>query len=194
MVGPRRSRGTARRVLRQLRAAAIRTGRSSCGSTRGPRRRGARRSGATSRRLNVGWQQLLERTIVAGIAEATFRCDDPHGGRVARAVAARRAGPADRRSRLDHRSRHGDRLVDVGHRARARPATRCTAAANSTCPPHANPTEDGVTMSTEPASGTTVPDSSPGRDHRRRHHRLLGRVSLGAPRLEATSCWSSAIS
>jgi AcrR family transcriptional regulator len=34
--------------------------------------------GATSRRLNVGWQQLLERTIVAGVELARFRCDDPH--------------------------------------------------------------------------------------------------------------------
>jgi AcrR family transcriptional regulator len=34
--------------------------------------------GATSRRLNIGWQQLLERTIVAGVADGRFRCDDPH--------------------------------------------------------------------------------------------------------------------
>jgi AcrR family transcriptional regulator len=32
---------------------------------------------ATSRRLNVGWQQLIERTIRAGIATGAFRCDDP---------------------------------------------------------------------------------------------------------------------
>jgi AcrR family transcriptional regulator len=33
--------------------------------------------GATSRRLNVGWQQLLERTVVAGIDDGSFHCDDP---------------------------------------------------------------------------------------------------------------------
>jgi AcrR family transcriptional regulator len=32
--------------------------------------------GATSRRLNVGWQELLERTLEAGIATGDFRCDD----------------------------------------------------------------------------------------------------------------------
>lgn len=35
--------------------------------------------GATSRRLNIGWQQLLERAIAAGVADHTFRCDDPSG-------------------------------------------------------------------------------------------------------------------
>jgi AcrR family transcriptional regulator len=34
--------------------------------------------GTTSRRLNVGWQQLLERTVHAGIAAGDFACDDPH--------------------------------------------------------------------------------------------------------------------
>jgi AcrR family transcriptional regulator len=33
--------------------------------------------GATSRRLNVGWQQLLERTIVAGRSDGVFACTDP---------------------------------------------------------------------------------------------------------------------
>jgi AcrR family transcriptional regulator len=33
--------------------------------------------GATSRRLNLGWQQLIERTIRAGIDDGSFRCDDP---------------------------------------------------------------------------------------------------------------------
>ncbi len=32
---------------------------------------------ATSRRLNLEWQGLLERTIAAGVASATFRCADP---------------------------------------------------------------------------------------------------------------------
>lgn len=35
--------------------------------------------GATSRRLNIGWQQLLERAISTGVADHTFRCDDPSG-------------------------------------------------------------------------------------------------------------------
>jgi AcrR family transcriptional regulator len=34
--------------------------------------------GASSRALNVGWQQLLERTVVAGVASGAFRCADPH--------------------------------------------------------------------------------------------------------------------
>lgn len=34
--------------------------------------------GAVSRALNVGWQQLLERTIVAGVEAHKFRCSDPH--------------------------------------------------------------------------------------------------------------------
>jgi AcrR family transcriptional regulator len=33
--------------------------------------------GATSRRLNVGWQQLLERTVVSGLDAGHFTCDDP---------------------------------------------------------------------------------------------------------------------
>jgi AcrR family transcriptional regulator len=32
---------------------------------------------ATSRRLNVGWQQLIEGTIRHGVTSGTFRCDDP---------------------------------------------------------------------------------------------------------------------
>ena len=32
---------------------------------------------ATSRRLNLEWQGLLERTIAAGVAEGAFSCDDP---------------------------------------------------------------------------------------------------------------------
>jgi AcrR family transcriptional regulator len=32
---------------------------------------------ATSRRLNLAWQGLLERTIRAGVADGDFRCDDP---------------------------------------------------------------------------------------------------------------------
>lgn len=32
--------------------------------------------GATSRRLNIGWQQLLQRTIVDGVDAGDFRCDD----------------------------------------------------------------------------------------------------------------------
>ena len=32
---------------------------------------------ATSRRLNLEWQALLERTIVAGVAAAAFTCADP---------------------------------------------------------------------------------------------------------------------
>ena len=34
---------------------------------------------ATSRRLNLAWQGLLERTIVAGVADGLFRCADPWG-------------------------------------------------------------------------------------------------------------------
>jgi AcrR family transcriptional regulator len=34
---------------------------------------------ATSRRLNLEWQGLLERTIVAGVAAGEFRCADPAG-------------------------------------------------------------------------------------------------------------------
>ena len=34
---------------------------------------------ATSRRLNLAWQGLLERTIVAGVASGAFRCADPAG-------------------------------------------------------------------------------------------------------------------
>jgi AcrR family transcriptional regulator len=33
--------------------------------------------GATSRRLNLGWQQLLERTITSGIGTGDFACPDP---------------------------------------------------------------------------------------------------------------------
>jgi AcrR family transcriptional regulator len=33
--------------------------------------------GATSRRLNIGWQQLLERTVTAGVLDGDFQCDDP---------------------------------------------------------------------------------------------------------------------
>ena len=33
----------------------------------------------TSRRLNVAWQQLLEETIEAGVAEGVLRCPDPGG-------------------------------------------------------------------------------------------------------------------
>lgn len=33
--------------------------------------------GATSRRLNVAWQRLLESAIVAGVNAGTFRCPDP---------------------------------------------------------------------------------------------------------------------
>jgi AcrR family transcriptional regulator len=34
---------------------------------------------ATSRRLNLEWQALLERTIRQGIADASFACPDPSG-------------------------------------------------------------------------------------------------------------------
>ena len=34
---------------------------------------------ATSRRLNLEWQALLERTIVAGVAAGSFSCPDPGG-------------------------------------------------------------------------------------------------------------------
>ena len=34
---------------------------------------------ATSRRLNLAWQGLLERTIVAGVRSGVFRCPDPPG-------------------------------------------------------------------------------------------------------------------
>jgi AcrR family transcriptional regulator len=34
---------------------------------------------AASRRLNLAWAALLERTIRAGVAEGTFRCADPAG-------------------------------------------------------------------------------------------------------------------
>ena len=34
---------------------------------------------ATSRRLNLEWQGLLERTIAAGVASGRFRCADPEG-------------------------------------------------------------------------------------------------------------------
>jgi AcrR family transcriptional regulator len=34
---------------------------------------------ATSRRLNLAWQALLERTIVAGVESGEFHCADPSG-------------------------------------------------------------------------------------------------------------------
>jgi AcrR family transcriptional regulator len=34
---------------------------------------------ATSRRLNLAWQGLLEATINAGVADGSFRCPDPRG-------------------------------------------------------------------------------------------------------------------
>ncbi len=34
---------------------------------------------ATSRRLNLEWQGLLERTIAAGVSSGAFRCADPGG-------------------------------------------------------------------------------------------------------------------
>ena len=34
---------------------------------------------ATSRRLNLAWQGLLEQAIVAGVASGVFRCADPWG-------------------------------------------------------------------------------------------------------------------
>jgi hypothetical protein len=34
---------------------------------------------ATSRRLNLAWQGLLEGTIRAGVADGSFRCPDPAG-------------------------------------------------------------------------------------------------------------------
>jgi AcrR family transcriptional regulator len=34
---------------------------------------------ATSRRLNLEWQGLLERTIASGVRSGTFSCDDPGG-------------------------------------------------------------------------------------------------------------------
>jgi AcrR family transcriptional regulator len=34
---------------------------------------------ATSRRLNLAWQDLLERTIRDGVADGSFRCADPTG-------------------------------------------------------------------------------------------------------------------
>ena len=34
---------------------------------------------ATSRRLNLAWQGLLETTIRAGVADGSFRCADPRG-------------------------------------------------------------------------------------------------------------------
>ena len=34
---------------------------------------------ATSRRLNLEWQGLLEQTIRVGVAAGSFRCDDPAG-------------------------------------------------------------------------------------------------------------------
>ena len=34
---------------------------------------------ATSRRLNLAWQGLLESTIRAGVADGSFRCADPSG-------------------------------------------------------------------------------------------------------------------
>ncbi|MEA2611045.1 MAG: hypothetical protein QOI37_1522 [Chloroflexota bacterium] len=34
---------------------------------------------ATSRRLNLAWQGLLEETIVAGVVSGEFRCQDPAG-------------------------------------------------------------------------------------------------------------------
>jgi AcrR family transcriptional regulator len=35
---------------------------------------------ATSRRLNLAWQRLLEGTIVSGVAAGAFSCPDPAGG------------------------------------------------------------------------------------------------------------------
>ena len=56
---------------------------------------------ATSRRLNLEWQGLLERTIAAGVASGDVPLRRPGGRRVADPVAARRAGAPGRRPR-DH--------------------------------------------------------------------------------------------
>ena len=62
---------------------------------------------ATSRRLNLEWQGLLESCIRAGVADGSFRCAKPAGRGVADPVAARRAGAAGRRPRDDDLARRG---------------------------------------------------------------------------------------
>ena len=66
---------------------------------------------ATSRRLNLEWQGLLERTIAAGVAAGAFRVRGPGRRGVADPVAARRAGAPGRRPRDDDLAR-GRRPLD----------------------------------------------------------------------------------
>ena len=56
---------------------------------------------ATSRRLNLEWQALLERTIADGVAAGAFVVPGSPRRGVADPVAARRAGAAGRRPRHD---------------------------------------------------------------------------------------------
>ena len=67
---------------------------------------------ATSRRLNLEWQGLLERTIAAGVAVRRVPLRRPGRRRVADPVAARRAGAPGRRPRDDDLARRRRPLVD----------------------------------------------------------------------------------
>ena len=65
---------------------------------------------ATSRRLNLAWQGLLERTIEAGVRSGVFRCPDPARRRVADPLAAGRARAPGRRTWDDRQPRRRPRL------------------------------------------------------------------------------------
>ena len=82
------------------------TGRSSCGWTRGPRRRDGRPCGDASRRLNLAWQATLlpDRSRRAS-PPARFACADPAAAAWRLAVPGRWAGAPGRRPRDDGRAR-----------------------------------------------------------------------------------------
>ena len=79
---------------------------------------------ATSRRLNLEWQALLERTIRDGVGDGRLRVRRSGRRRVADPVAARWAGAPGRRPRDDDQSRRGRGLVDRRGRAGARAGGR----------------------------------------------------------------------
>ena len=77
------------------------TGRSSCGSTRGPRPPRRPAVQATSRRLNLAWQALLERDDRRRRGARRVPMRRPRGRGVADPVARRRPGTPGRRPRDD---------------------------------------------------------------------------------------------
>ena len=90
---------------------------------------------ATSRRLNLEWQALLERTIEAGVASGAFRVPDPGRRRVADPVAARRAGAPGRGARDDDQPRRRRRVVDRRGGARIGAGRGSPALGEQTCHP-----------------------------------------------------------